>query len=438
MEDKIDAKTLAEMNDAGVPYSDIANKFGITIGKVAGAIRRYRQKTGNKYEGGQREKTEYEQGDDFINVICASRRILSKEEIISQFNVDLSEWEVSRYKVKTSEGYRKDRSVRWVVQDGKVLTGDVNDTGKMLVVPLYHIEVSFTKKKKIVDAKQSIDALKEDARKFAPVYHPIKYAQDGEYLFEIDMQDIHFGRLAWQEESGENYDIKIARTAVESSLLKLIGFSKLHKIERILFPLGNDFFNVDNKFNTTTRGTPQQEDTRWQKTFRLGREMCVWMIDTCAQIAPVDVLIVPGNHDEQRAFYMGDALECWYHNCGDVHINNEAAKRKYYSYGSVLLGFTHGYDEKLERLPLLMALDQPILWAGSKFREWHTGDKHHKKDLRPVADEGSGMVVRIMRSLAAYDAWTFDKGYRSVRASEAFLWHKANGLIAQYTAMPDV
>lgn len=383
------------------------------------------------------ERSEFEQGDDFINIVCASERMLSKEDIIKKFKIDLTEWEIERFKVKTSEGYRKDREVEWDVEDGKTLHGKVRDSGKMLVVPLYHLEIRFVKKKKEIEARDTIQEMIEDAKKFAPKYEKIEYpALEDAHLYEIAMYDIHFGRLTWDEESGENYDIKLATKAVKSSLLRLLAMAKETKIDRILLPLGNDFFNVDNKQNTTTSGTPQQEDTRWQKTFRKGRELCVWMIDTCAQIAPVDVLIIPGNHDQQRAFYLGDALECWYHDCENVNINNEAKATKYYKYGSNLIGFNHGYDMPLNKLPTVMALDEPELWAKTKYREWHTGDKHHKKELVPFVDESAGMVVRIIRSLVSFDAWTFNSGYRSLRASEAFLWSKENGLEAQYTALP--
>jgi len=115
-------------------------------------------------------------------------------------------------------------------------------------------------------------------------------------------------------------------------------------------------------------------------------------------------------------------------------------KRKYYKFGKNLIGYTHGSDEKLDRLPLLMASEQPELWAQTKFREWHTGDKHNKKDISYIStNENSGMVVRILRSLASADAWTFNKGYiGALRASESFLWHPEDGLIAQFTATPDI
>lgn len=419
-------------------YDAIGEKYGMTGEKIRNAYRRFKRASGDDGPV-EPSRDKYKEGDNFINIVCASERVLSKDDIIRKFNIDLDVWEIVSFDVKSSEGYRKDRKVDWHVTDGKVLRGDVEDTGKMLVIPLYHVAVRLKKKKQEIAARSAIQDMIEDAKNHAPKYQKIAYPQhkDG-MLYEIDMFDIHFGRLTWEEESGESYDIKIARQAIESTLLKLLAMIEKDNVSRILLPLGNDFFNVDNKFNTTTAGTAQQEDTRWQKTFRAGRNICTWMIDTCNQIAPVDVLVIPGNHDEQRSFYLGEALDCWYHNNENVTIDNSAAKRKYYPFGSNLIGFTHGYDEKLSALPLLMAIDRPDLWSQSTYREWHTGDKHHKRDLVPRADESTGMVVRILRALAAQDAWTFNKGYRSLRSGESFLWHPVNGLIAQYTATPDI
>lgn len=428
------AKKLLELKRAGKSYSELGKMFNISPNAVKGLVR-----TASLKSEEDPERSEFEKTDKEIKIVCSSKRVLSEADLVEKFNVDLNEWEIVGYKIKTSEGYRKDRSVEWHVTDGKVLSGDVSDSGKMLVVPLYHIEVRLIKKKAVYDAKLAIDALKEDAKAYAPAYSKISYPEIPEgCLYEIDMQDIHFGRLTWEEESGDSYDVNLAKKAIESTLTKLLGYVTNHAVSRILIPMGNDFFNVDNKLNTTTKGTPQQEDTRWQKTYKMGREICVWMIETCSQVAPVDVLMIPGNHDEQRSFYLGDSLECWFNHNPNVRLDNNAAKQKYYAFGANLIGFAHGYDEKLSSLPFLMANDQSEMWAKSKYREWHTGDKHHKVDLITKGTEKPGMMVRILRSLAAEDAWTFNSGYRSLRASEAFLWHPDNGLIAQYTATPDL
>lgn len=386
------------------------------------------------------ESTSFEQGQNFINVICSSKRILSEEDIIKEFNVDTDIWEIERFKIKTSEGYRKDRQVEWHVSDGKVTTGDVSDTGKMLVVPLFHVEARFIKKVKQAAFKSILEEMKEEAKNFSPKYTKINYEKrkDG-HLYEIDFPDVHFGRLSWSEESGGDYDIKLAKSSLESVVDQLLINANNYPIERILLPIGNDFFNSDTPANTTTRGTPMQEDTRWAKTFRKGRELIVDIIDRCSTIAPVDVLVISGNHDEQRSYFLGEALECWYHNSPNVSIDNSARSRKYYDYGKNLIGFTHGYTEKLQSLPLTMAMEVPELWAKTKYREIHTGDKHHKRDTIYAADEGLGIVVRILRSLAVADAWTFDKGFiGAIRSAEAFMWHPEDGLVAQFTAMPKI
>ena len=381
------------------------------------------------------EENSYEQSDNFINIICSSPRMLNKEEVMKQFNVDENIWEVDRYRVKTSEGYRKDRSVEWHVKDGSVISGDVSDSGKMLVVPLYHIEVRLVRKTDEIHVKSVVKDMIKDAKNHAPKYPKINYPKlDGDMMYEIDMPDIHFGRLTWGEESGDDYDIKIAKEVVNNTLDKLLSYAKLFPIKKILFPLGNDFFNVNSKSNTTVNGTPQQEDTRWQKTFRLGRELAVGMIEKCSQIAPVDVLIIKGNHDEEKMFYMGDGIWCWFNNNPNVHIDNGAKGRKYYLYGKNLIGFTHGDNEKLDRLPSIMPTEVPELWAKSNYREWHLGHKHKKYETQ----EENGVIIRLLRSLVPIDAWTYDSGFVGAqRAAESFVWDAKRGLIAQFTVSPE-
>ena len=382
-----------------------------------------------------------EKEGNFINIICSSPRILSEDELIKQFKIDTSKWEIVSYKIKTNEVYRKDKKVSWDVNNGEVVDGHVIDSGKMLIIPIFHIEARFERKVSEIRKTNALLDLIKDAKKYSVKYPKIKYTNHGKdgMLYEIDLPDIHFGRLTWEEESGENYDIKLAEKYSTEVIQSLLEHSVNYPVKKILFPFGNDFFNVNNKNETTVHGTPQQEDTRWQKTFRKGRQLSVKLIEMCSQIAPVDVLIIAGNHDEERMFYLGDALYSWFHNNPNVKIDNRAIKRKYYSFGNVLLGFTHGYYEKADKLPFLMPTEVPELWAKSKYKEWHLGDKHHKKEFEYKTKEENGITVRVLRALASVDAWTFDKGFvGAVRAGESFLWHPVKGLVGQFTASPDL
>lgn len=371
--------------------------------------------------------------------LVTNQRIVSEKDLIRFLNIDTDEWQVERFSVGKSEAYRKDRQVKWIVENGTVVSGSVNDSGQLLIKPLFSVKVWLKRKTREIRNALAVADLKADLKRFAHRYKRIKYPKiKAGLLFEIEMPDVHLGKLTWHEETGEDSDLKIQTARILQVLDALLAHAIRYPLARILLPIGNDYFNADNKFDTTTAGTPQQEDTRWKKTYRKGRVLAVEMIDRCAALAPVDVLLIPGNHDEERNFYLGDALECWYHKCPNVTINNSAKKRKYYRYGKTLLGFTHGSSEKQSKLQNLMPQEVPELWAQTKFREWHVGDKHHREDVVYKTVESDGVTVRVLRSLSPADAWHYDKGFiGALQASEAFLWDGERGLVAQFTATAD-
>jgi len=259
-------------------------------------------------------------------------------------------------------------------------------------------------------------------------------------LLEISIFDLHIGKLAWGGETFENYDVKIARKRFLTSIEKLLQRAQGFNYNRILFPVGNDFFNSDTMENTTTKGTPQDEDLRWQKTFDVGTRLLVDAINLLKQSGvPVDVVVIPGNHDFERSYYLGSYLAAWFHQDPAVNINNGASPRKYYRYGNLLLGLTHGSEEKEASLPMLMATDvesKPI-WSETKFHEWHIGHIHRKRTVtydinksRPL-NEDLGVTIRYLSSLTGTEEWHHKKGFvGATKAADAFVWNYEFGLIA--------
>jgi len=263
---------------------------------------------------------------------------------------------------------------------------------------------------------------------------------DENNLLEISIFDLHMGKLAWGGETGENYDTKIARERFLTAIEKLIQRASGFQYSRVLFPIGNDFFNSDTIFNTTTKGTPQDEDLRWAKTFNVGVKLLVDAINMLKQTGvPVDVVIIPGNHDFERSYYMGKYLEAWFNNDPVVWINNGASPRKYYHFGNVLLGLTHGSEEKESSLPMLMATDieSKPLWSVTKFHEWHVGHIHRKRNVKfeinksRELNEDLGVTVRYLSSLTGTEEWHHKKGFvGAIKAADAFIWNFEFGLVA--------
>jgi len=260
-------------------------------------------------------------------------------------------------------------------------------------------------------------------------------------LLEISIFDLHIGKLAWGGETYENYDVKIARKRFLTSIEKLLKGASGFNYNRILFPIGNDFFNSDTMENTTTKGTPQDEDLRWQKTFDVGSRLLIDAINMLKQTGvPIDVVNIPGNHDFERSYYLGAVLGAWFKNDPNVDINNHASPRKYYRWGNVLLGLTHGSEEKEASLPMLMATDieSKPMWSETKFHEWHLGHIHRKRNVNYTVldknrslNEDLGVTIRYLSSLTGTEEWHHKKGFvGATKAADAFIWNFDYGLVA--------
>lgn len=386
------------------------------------------------------DHTDYQMVENYANhtseVSASVPRILSDEELLEFLNIDRDTWRITKVIYGKSEAYRKDRQVEWDVEDGEVKHGKVRDSGKLLVQPLFSVKVFLERKTQEIRWSQALEDSLEAIRKASKPSKKLP-KHDGHYLYEIAMPDLQLGRLTTLEGSGVDQDVQATADRAMAAMQSLMHSVDGKPIDRVLFPVGNDFFDSNTAEMTTAHGTPQQDDVRWQRTFRTGRDLLVQTIDMWADICPVDVLVIHGNHDEERIFYMGELLDAWYHNNPNVQVDHSESKRKYYAYHNNLIGFTHGYYEKNERLAALMAFEVPEMWAKSKNREWHLGDKHHKKDMIFKTDElENGVVVRVLRSLATPSVWEYDKGYvGSLKAAEGFLWDPQLGVVAQMTAV---
>jgi predicted phosphodiesterase len=247
-------------------------------------------------------------------------------------------------------------------------------------------------------------------------------------LLVMGIFDVHLGKLAWDEESGHNYDLKIAKELYFKTLYDLIEKAKKQgNINRILFPIGNDYLTCDSSKLTTTAGTPQDVDSRFAKIFREGRKILVEAVEILKELAPVDIIVVPGNHDRDSMFHLGDAIECWFHDDKTVNINNSPAPRKYYEYGNIMFGLTHGDTIKKEKLPLIGAVEQPEMWGRCKRKCWLTGHLHHIK-----MEDHSSVQIFILPSISGVDEYHNTNGYiGSNRCGVAMLYSK-DGLEAVF------
>ena len=233
--------------------------------------------------------------------------------------------------------------------------------------------------------------------------------------YEVSLPDIHYGKYTGQtlDQAEEEY---------MNTVKELMNKAKGLNIERILLPIGNDGMNSEGYSRATTKGTPQQDSAEWQETFVGYCNLMVRAITYLAKSAPVDVVVVQGNHDYERMFYAGEFLRAFFLNDDRVMIDNGYDSRKYYKYGVNLIMFTHGDKEKPAEMPLIMATEQPLLFAQTKFREVHCGHMH-----KEMVNEYRGIKVRFIPSICANDAWHKMMGYEAKRTGQAHIWSKERG-----------
>jgi hypothetical protein len=262
---------------------------------------------------------------------------------------------------------------------------------------------------------------KEILEEFVASYSPKVPKKDYDKLnnpvaLEISLPDLHYGKLA-DMSTKELEDLYLEK------IFDLVQKAEGLQIERFILPVGNDGLNSEGLRQTTTKGTPQHDNASWKQTFRGYWILLVSTIDYLSRIAPVDVVIISGNHDYERMFYVGDVLAAWFKFNENVEIDNGYEHRKYLEYGVNMLMFTHGDTEKMSDLPLIMATEQPEMFARTYHHEVHCGHLH-----KEMVNEYRGIKVRFLPSICPNDEWHKRMGYEASRTAQAYIWSKNRGL----------
>ena len=252
---------------------------------------------------------------------------------------------------------------------------------------------------------------------------------DSDLLAVYPMGDPHIGMLAHRDESGEDFDLKIATRDLQRATKALVDRSP--PAENCLILNLGDFFHSDNPQNRTARsGNALDVDGRWFKVLNVGIDLMIEItISALAKHKNVVVKNIVGNHDDTSSIMLSVAMSKYFRDEPRVTIDTLPSKFWYYTFGNVLIGSTHGDTAKPEKLPQIMAADRPEEWGKSEYRYWYTGHIHNKQSM-----EFPGVMWESFRTLAGKDAWHFGSGYRAGRDMSCIIHHKDFGEIGRNTA----
>lgn len=346
--------------------------------------------------------------DAILNISNSSLSTL--KEVLSVTEVDTNQWEVDKYSIN-----KQSRTIR--------------ENGSHSIVPRFDFRISL--KRRAFDFselhskfEQLISKRQVEPFKFNPP------AENGK-LLEICVTDIHYAMLASEKQTRfSDYDLGIAARQHKEAVYGFVERAKAYGVRKIVMPCGGDVYNSDNMAGTTTAGTPQSvsEDSRWQKVFTTVCEVHVQIISKLARDFEVEIVIVNGNHDFERCYYLGEFLRAFFRQHPNVKVNNDPTQRKYHHFGNNLIMWTHGSEERHSDLPLIMATESKDIWSQTTCREIHVGHIHQHKSV-----ENNGVVTRVIPALCPPSVWAVGKGYvGNGKGSEAFLYDKVRGLEAQF------
>lgn len=380
---------------------------GRILGLAPGTIRRYRSELKKRNRGVSEAKVtqKVQQKDTIDATIIASDKFTTEQQMAEYCDIDRDIWEAISI---TTNQWGSEEKPSWQF---KVRWSRIKGLSPQMVLDTLRVNLAKVTSKKM------------------PIYKKVK----GDVALEVAISDLHLGRAAWERETGSTYNVEIA---VDEWLKAHMYFYEQHKhlpVEKVLIPIGSDFFNSDSLLNTTTRGTPQMEDGRWQRSFEAGCDAAVRSIEFWrSKGIEVKISIVPGNHDTQRAFYLGAYLEAWYRDVAYVEINNAPTTRKYEVYGINLIGWSHG-NQDYKQLKHVYQSEMREYLSQCTNVEFHTGHMHQEK----VVEEFGSVIIRTIPCLAQKSDWEVGKGFTGNRRAQAFVWHKEKGLMNINYYTPD-
>jgi len=275
--------------------------------------------------------------------------------------------------------------------------------------------------------KQAAEAYVADLPRLKPRHKMPKMVEDDLLTF-YPIADLHLGMYAWYQETGTNYDVRIARNDLCSSMDYLVGRSPPSG-RAVIASLG-DFFHADNLLGITERsGHVLQMDGRMSKVIDVGIAAFRQCVETALdRHKEVEIIGVPGNHDEILSVAMSSMMRNIYEREPRVFVNEGRAERKYTRHGKCLLGVVHGHKTKDSELPGIMATERPKDWGATEYRYFFRGHHHHD-DRR----EYNGCIVEQVRTIAGRDAHAAGGGWLSRQDMKAIILDREFGEVDRQT-----
>lgn len=279
--------------------------------------------------------------------------------------------------------------------------------------------------------RAAVEAFKEDLPRLPALQGPPSLAAD--LLNQFVVTDNHFGMLSWREETGSDYDLRIA----EQLLLDWFA----HEIATapdahtaVLAQLGDLMHHDALESVTPAHHHVLDADSRLQKVIRVVIRTIRRIIDMLLHKHPhVHIVMASGNHDPASSAWLREMLAAMYENEPRIHVDNSPMLYYSYEWGKTALFYHHGHKSGMKDVDVKFASIFRELYGRSKYAYGHTGHKHSDEGLKTTL-----MYIEQHETLAAPDAYGASGPWWSGRSAKRITYSKHFGEVGRSTARPEM
>lgn len=278
----------------------------------------------------------------------------------------------------------------------------------------------------------TIAALKEDLPRAEPI--PVPFGSRADLLNQFTVTDLHFGMLAWKEESGADYDLKIA----EQLLLDWFA-AAIHQsppaATAVLCQLG-DLLHHDSHLSVTpTHAHVLDADSRLQKMIRVVirtmRRVIAMLLEKHQR---VHIIMADANHDPAGGAWLREMFAAFYENEPRVTVDSSASTFYVYEFGQTSLFYHHGHKRKINSIDGVLVGKFREIFGRTKYSYAHLGHLHSDE----LKSAPTTMKVERHETLAAPDAFAANGGWLSGRSAKVITYSKQFGEVGRITLTPEM
>lgn len=356
---------------------------------------------------------------------------MTEKSIAERYGMNIRNVQIRKAKL-AKKGLGHGRDVSDLVPDGYRIKGTSALTDEFGNIKLQWVKTDVDAERQLEIMRAVVDGMCSEITPVAPVKKPARKTDD-KLLNLYTVSDFHLGMLSWADETGDDWDMKIAEDLF--SRWFDAAFQQAPAAGVGVINLLGDLAHFDSLDAVTpASGHVLDADTRYQKLVRTMIRMVRRVVDMALVKHPVvKLLIVQGNHDESGMIWLAEMFSALYDNEPRVFVDTSADVYKMVQHGKTMLFFHHGHKARFDAIEPIMIAKFRKAFGDSEYSYAHVGHLHHQKLV-----ESRNMIVEQHRTLAAKDAYASRGGWMSGRSANVITYSAEYGEVGRLTISPEM